>query len=102
MRALAAGCRVGFMPDEHLPGLAVTGEKPSIAVGTVIQLSPLSGHAFLRSIIRSSFRSPSSLSDLTVWRNFQLTKCDRLKYKFNFVSKIACLFHFLTRFPLSP
>src|SRR3954470_21674065 len=31
---------------------------------------------------------PSSLSDLTVWRNFQLTKCDKLKYKFNFISKI--------------
>ena len=39
---LTAGCRVGFMPDEHLSGLAVTGEKPSITVGTVIQLSPRS------------------------------------------------------------
>jgi hypothetical protein len=45
MHALAAGCRVGFMPDEHLSGLAVTGEKPSITVGTVI--SGIPSFAFL-------------------------------------------------------
>ena len=59
VRALTARCQVGLMPNKYLSGFNVAGEKPSIAVGAAIQLSPLNGHAFLRSIIRSSFRNPS-------------------------------------------
>src|SRR3954454_17645263 len=43
----------------------------------------------------------SSLSDLTIWRSFQLIKC-HLEDNFNYSSKSAWLFQFLTRFSLSP
>ena len=45
---------------------------------------------------------PSSLSDLTVWRNFQLIRCHILEDNFNYRSKSAWLFQFLTHFSLSP
>src|SRR4051812_11674928 len=40
----------------------------------------------------------SSLSDLTFWRNFRLRKCHNLEDNFNYSSKRAWLFQFLTRF----
>jgi hypothetical protein len=45
---------------KYLSGFNVAGEKPPIAVGAAIQLSPLNGHAFLRSVSRPLFRSLSN------------------------------------------
>jgi hypothetical protein len=53
---------LGSMPalGEECSYFNVAGEKPSIAVGAAIQLSPLNGHAFLRSVSRPLFRSLSN------------------------------------------
>lgn len=36
---------IGFMLDEHLPGLDLSGELPAIAIGTLVEGSRLDPHA---------------------------------------------------------
>jgi 3-oxoacid CoA-transferase B subunit len=89
-RFVPPGLRVYFQSENGIIGF---GARPPEGMEDVHLTD--AGGAFVSAL-------PGSLSDLTVWRNFQIIRCHILEYNFNYSSKSAWLFQFLTHFSLSP
>jgi hypothetical protein len=85
-------------------------EHPAIGIDEYAVLSYLatymapdgSGIEPSQNEIARNLKVSSSLSDLTIWRNVQIIRCHILEDNFNYSSKSARLFQFLTHFSLSP
>jgi hypothetical protein len=80
---------------------AGTGALEAIRESFVVLL-PLKDPPFLLAISPSIWLPSSSLSDLTFWRNFRLSKSHKSEYSFNYSLRSVWIFQFLTHFLLSP
>ena len=86
----------------HGWGFWALEERESSALSGLCGLAHIPWEAFFTPALEIGWRLSSSLSDLTVWRNFRLRKCNNLEDNFDYSLKSAWLFQFLARFSLSP